>query len=350
VVDQPGEGTLMKANVEIVNPYPVTLDIPGLAWKIHVPGCNPTELIRLGNADTGPLSIRSGQNISVDISSLVSSLPKSVLDPCADGAPSPLEALFQAVIDPKQNTTVFISGGHQTASLPKWLPGILSGLRLPIPIPHVETNTSDLISSIKLSEMKVSLPPPWAPPGTPNSQPKISGVVEAVIVPPKEAASVGINVTAVKADIFLFDKGKKFGRVVVPEWSPATTIRKKKLHILARVAEVPVDVLDPVVFQSVMWKVLNGDGVVKIGVEGTVDGKVVVLVGEFAVRGIPVKGVVDVQGFSPYQDLNLGLVGEINVLSTTTKSISLSSTVKVNNPTEYEAFIPYLNLELLYDG
>jgi hypothetical protein len=99
-----------------------------------------------------------------------------------------------------------------------------------------------------------------------------------------------------------------------------------------------------------MWKVLNGDGVVKIGVEGTVDGKVVVLVGEFAIRGIPVKGVVDVEGFSPYQDLNLGLVGEINVLSTTTNSISLSSTVKVNNPTEYEAFIPYVNLELLYDG
>jgi hypothetical protein len=81
-------------------------------------------------------------------------------------------------------------------------------------------------------------------------------------------------------------------------------------------------------------EVLNVDGVMKIGVEGTVDGKVVVLVGEFAVRGIPVKGVVDVQGFALYQDLNLGLVGDINVLSTTTRSISLSSIVKVNNPTE----------------
>jgi hypothetical protein len=350
VVDQPGEGTLMKANVEIVNPYPVTLEIPGLAWRIHVPGCSPTELIRLGNADTAPLSIRSGQNISVDISSLISSLPDELLDPCANGTPSPLEVLFQAIIDPKQNTTVFISGGHQPAPLPKWLPGLLSGLRLPVPVPHVETNTSDLISSIHISEMKVSLPPPWAPPGSPNSQPKISGLIEAVILPPKEAAKVGINVTAVKADIYLFDKGKKFARVVVPQWSPATTIRKKKLHILARVAEVPVDVLDPVVFQQVMWKVLNGDEVVKIGVDGTVDGKVKVLVGEFAVRGIPVNGIVDVTGLSPYKDLNLGLVGDIDVLSTSAHSISLSSTVKVDNPTEYEAFVPYLNLELLYDG
>jgi hypothetical protein len=99
-----------------------------------------------------------------------------------------------------------------------------------------------------------------------------------------------------------------------------------------------------------MWKVLNGDEVVKIGVDGTVDGKVKVLVGEFAVRGIPVNGIVDVTGLSPYKDLNLGLVGDIDVLSTSAHSISLSSTVKVDNPTEYEAFVPYLNLELLYDG
>jgi hypothetical protein len=263
------------------------------------------------------------------------------------------------MIDPAQNTTIFISGHHPSDddnnnNLPKWLPNILSSLSIPIPLPHLETNnTSDLISSIHLSEMKFTLPPPWTPPGTPNAQPKISGLVEAIIKPPPQAKNVNINVTAVRADILLFDKGQKFGRILVPEWSPATTTHNKKdemIHILARVSEVPVEVLDPLVFQRVMGKVLQGGGTVEIGVEGTVDGQVIVLVGEFAVRGIPVKGVVEVEGISPYKDLKLGLVGDINVVGTTRNSISLAAGVKVKNPTQYEAFIPYLNLHLMYEG
>ena len=339
----------MTATAEIVNPYPVNVDVPSLAWKVLVPGCATTEAIRLTNADTGPISIRAGHNITVNVSSTISSLPSKLLDHCGDG-PSPLEILFQSLIDPKQNTTVLISGRHQSTSLPNWIPDILSSINISIPVPHLGTNTSDLISAIHVSDMKVTLPPPWAPPGTPHNQPKVSGVIEAIIRPPEEAANVAINVTAVRADVLLFDEGAKFGRVLVPEWSPAQTVRKKKIHVIARVAEVPIEVLDPIVFQRVMGKVLQGRGVVEIGVEGTVDGQVSVLVGDFAVRGIPVKGIVEVQGMYPFEDLRLALVGDIDVLETTKKGISLGSTVKVNNPTRYEAFIPYLDLQLLYNG
>lgn len=343
---------MLTSTVEIVNEYPVTIDVPGLKWRVIVPGCTPTERIRLTDAETGSLNIRKGENITVDVHSLVTSLPQKLLVPCADDAPSPLEVLFQSMVDPLQNTTIFISGHHQpfSGNLPKWLPNILSSLSVPIPIPHLETNTSDLISSIHLSEMKFTLPPPWAPPGSPNSQPKISGLVEAVIKPPPQAKSVNINVTAVKADVLLFDKGQKFGRIVVPEWSPATTTRKEMIHILARVSEVPVEVLDPIVFQRVMGRVLQGGGTVEIGVEGTVDGQVSVLIGEFAIRGIPVKGVVEVQGISPYKDLKLELVGDLNVVGTTRNSISIAAGVKIKNPTQYQAFVPYLNLHLMYEG
>ena len=353
VVDQPGEGTLMTASAEIVNPYPMTLDIPALEWKVSVPGCTPSERIRLTNANTGPLTIRAGKNIIVDVSSSISSLPQELLDPCLDATPSPLEALFQALMDPKQNTTVFISGssrGISLPNLPKWLPDILSSLTIPVPVPHLDGNTTDLISAIHCSEMKVTFPSPWAPPGTPNAQPKVSGVIEAVILPPKEAENVAINVTAVKADVYLFDQGAKFGRILVPVWSPATTERKVKIHVKVRVAEVPIEVLDPIVFQRVMTKILRGGGTVEIGVEGTVDSQVSVLVGDFAIRGIPVKGIVEVEGIYPFNDLNTSLVGDIEVVSTTRNSITLTSTVKVKNPTEYEAVIPYLDLELLYEG
>ena len=122
VVDQPAEGTLMTASAQVVNPYPMTLDIPALAWKVLVPGCNPSDRIRLTDIDTGTISVRTGENITVKISTLISSLPQSLLDPCGDKSPSPLEVLFQALLDPEQNTTVYISGRHQIGSLPKWLP------------------------------------------------------------------------------------------------------------------------------------------------------------------------------------------------------------------------------------
>lgn len=341
---------MMTASAQLVNPYPMTLDIPSLAWKILVPGCNPSTRIRLTDVNTGALSLRAGKNITVNVSSLLSSLPQSLLDPCKGGTPSPLEVLFQSFLDPNQNATVFISGSHQTSPLPKWLPGILSSLTIPFPLPHLGSNTSDLISSIHCSEMRVTFPSPWAPPGTPAAQPKVSGVIEAVIRPPKEADNVAVNVTAVRTDVFLLDKGQKFGRIVIPEWVPATTERDIMIHVKTRVAEVPIEVLDSVVFQGVMTKVLRGAGTVEIGVQGTVDAQVTILIGEFAMRGIPVEGIVEVQGIDPFDDLKIGLVGDIDVLSTTRNSITLSSTVQVNNPTEYEAFIPYLNLHLLYDG
>ena len=350
VVDQPGQGTLMTASADIVNPYAMTLDVPALDWKVFVPGCTPSERIRLTNARTGRLSIRDGKNITVEVSSSISSLPQALLDPCRDATPSPLEAFFQAFLDPKQNTTVFISGASHAISLPKWLPDILSSLIVPVPVPHFDTNTTDLISAIHCSEMKVTFPSPWAPPGTPQAQPRVSGLIEAVIRPPKEAENVAINVTAVKTDVYLFDEGAKFGRIVVPEWSPATTERKAKIHVKARVAEVPIEVLDPVIFQRVMTKVLRGGGTVEIEVEGTVDTQVSVLVGDFAIRGIPVKGIVEVQGIYPSDDLKTSLMGDIEVVSTTRNSITLASTVKVKNPTDYEAIIPYLDLELLYEG
>jgi len=349
VVDRPDVGTEVTATAEVVNPYPVSLEIPRLGWKVLVPGCTPNDTIRLANLDTAPISLRTGQNITVLVSSIVSTLPEELSKPCGDG-PSPLEALFQSVLDPIQNTTVFISGRHQTGSFPSWITDLLSSINVPVPIPHLKANTSDLISAIHVSEMKVSLPPPWAPPGTPHQEPKISGVIEAIIRPPKEGANVAINVTAVKGDIYLFDEGKKFGRVLVPEWSPATTVRKSKIHVIARVAEVPIEVLDPIVFQRVMGKVLQGRGVVEIGVDGTVDAKVSVLVGDFVVRGIPVQGVVEVNGVYPFDDLNLGLVGDIEVLSTTRTSVAIGASVQVNNPTKYEAFVPYLDLQLLYNG
>jgi len=350
VADVPDEGTVVTASASVINVYPVIVDIPSLALSLIVPGCTPSDRIRVTDAIAAPLSIRPGKNITINIRTAVSSLPAELSTPCGDEGPSPLDALMQTILDPDQNATVFIAASREMKTLPEWLTRILSSVAIPIPIPRIHSNTSDLVSSIRCSEMKISFPSPWAPPDVPAGKPRISGVIEAVILPPKQLEKVAVNVTALRTDVYLSDEGDKFGRIVVPVWNPAVTERRKKLHIKTRVAEVPIEVLDPIIFQRVMGKVVRGNGNVTIGVDGTVDAKATVLIGDFTIRGIPVHGDVDVEGISPFGNLNMSLIGGINVASTTKNSITLTSTVKVKNPTKYEAVVPYLNLHLLYDG
>ena len=350
VTDVPDEGTVVTASASVANLYPVIMDIPSLTLSLIIPGCTPSDRIRVTDAIIAPLSIRPDKDIVINLRSVVSSLPAELSTPCADDGLSPLEALMQTLLDPDQNATVFITASREKETLPEWLTRILSSITIPIPIPRIQSNTSDLISSIHCTEMKVSFPSPWAPPDVPAGKPRISGLIEAVILPPKQIDKVSVNVTALRTDVYLSDEGDKFGRIVVPVWNPAVTERRKKLHVKTRVAEVPIEVLDPIVFQRVMAKVFRGEGSVTIGVDGTVDAKATVLIGDFTLRGIPVHGDVDVEGISPFGDLNMSLIGGINVASTTKNSITLTSTVEVKNPTEYEAVVPYLNLHLLYDG
>jgi Protein of unknown function (DUF3712) len=340
----------VTASADAANPFPLTFDVPSLLLSLIVPGCAPSARIRVTDATIAPISLQPGKNVSVDVRSAVSSLPAELSTPCGDDGPSPLEALMQSLVDPDQNATVFVAASREMKSLPAWLARILSSFTIPIPVPRVDTNTSDLVPSIHCSEMKVTFPSPWAPPDVPAGKPRVSGVIEAVVVLPKAIDKVALNVTALRTDVYLSDEGVKFGRIVVPVWIPAVTERRKKIHVTTRVAEVPVDVLDPIAFQRVMTKVLRGEGTVTIGVDGTVDAQATVLIGKFTIRGIPVHGDVDVEGISPFGDLDMKLVGGVNLVSTTTDSITLTAAVEVKNPTEYEAVVPYLNLHLLYDG
>ena len=348
-MDKPDEGTVMTASAEVMSRHALSLDVPRLRWEVLVRGCGFQERIKLADAITNPLKVRPGKNFTVGFSSTISSLPRDLLDPCTDETPSPLETLFQDILDPNKTASVFVSGKHAPPNIPNWISRLLSSVTLPIPLPHLTPNTSELVSGIHCSEMKFAFPSPWAPPGSPQSKLRVSALIEVVINPPPGTENFNINVTAVRADVFLLDERKKFGRVVVPVWSPATTFRTTKIHITARVIEVPVEVLDPALFQKVMGKVLYG-GNAEIGVDGTVDAQVSVLMGDFQIRGIPVQAVVEVQGTHPLDDLKMRLDGDINVVYTTTRSIVLQSTVGVTNPTEYEAFVPYLNLNLLYKG
>jgi hypothetical protein len=74
------------------------------------------------------------------------------------------------------------------------------------------------------------------------------------------------------------------------------------------------------------------------------------VVGGFVVRDIPVKTTVQVQGMFPFEDLNVRLVGGLDVLSATREGVHLFASAQVDNPMEVEGSVPYLNVRMLYEG
>jgi len=360
VEDNVKKGTVMSASVELDNSYPVEVEVPELGWRVSLPGCD-SELIRVTDAETSTITIVPGETVVVNISSSILSLPEKFLTPCTNTF-SPLESFVHSLL----NTTltpprIYLSGHYPTnpsPSLPPWLPGLLSSLTIPLPLPQLDSNLTDnLQTDIKVRNMKFTLPSPWAPPGTPYSQPKVSGQVDATITLPPEIAQVKVNITALRTDLNLFDEGEQFGRIVIPEWVPAKTTRREtqdgrvNITVTNQVVEVPVEVVDPVIFNRVMRKVLQGEGVVEVGIQGTVDAKVEIQVGKFILRKIPVRTSVAVQGMFPFmEDVDIRLAGDVNVLSTAEEGVQIETTVQVDNPTEMEGSIPYLNVRLLYEG
>lgn len=78
-----------------------------------------------------------------------------------------------------------------------------------------------------------------------------------------------------------------------------------------------------------------------------VDVNTVTALGEFVVRKLPAEGKIFVKplggGFEQ-------TIGDLEILETTAKTITLSATVNVTNPTDYSARVPYVNISVSSNG
>ena len=343
-----------KASVSIMNDYPVRFDVPPLHFTILVPNCLPDDdYLPLGDARTETAHIVPKEYVTVNVTGVIQQLPQSLTQACPGSNSSPLDSLLGDYLEGKA-TTIFVRGsGEQDPSTPGWITNLIKDTTVPLPMPgHPFDN---LIRNFSLADVHFGLPDPFADPSTPDSQPKISAIVKALVGLPKEI-NFNLDVDRVKADADVFYHGKKLGKLDLHKWQKARTSNVNgtgngpELLIESEVKNAPLQITDDDLFTEVIQSLVFGGKGVVLGVKAAVDVHTVTALGEFVVREIPATGKVFVKpigggglsGFKPQ-------IGDLEILETSKSSLKLQAKVNLTNPTEYSANIPYVNVHILHN-
>ena len=332
------EGMKAMAEVSLMNDYPVQFEVPPLSFDVLLPDCYDNYLT-LGNARTEVAKILPKQLVNVSVTGLIKQLPTQLTTACPGTSLSPLDGILGRYLKGEE-TTVYVRGSDQDLRTPDWMTELLRGTVLPMPLPGHPFDK--LIKNFSLANVHFNLPDPTAEPDTPESQPRISATVKALIGLPHEM-NFNLDVDKVKADADIFYKGDKLGKLDLNRWQPARTSKVgKDLLIESDVNNAPLTVTDTDVFAEVVQKMLFGKGVI-LDIHADVDVNAATVLGEFVIRRIPAKGKIFIKslggGFFPK-------VGGFDVVDTTGSSITLSASVNVNNPTAYSAHVPYVNISI----
>jgi hypothetical protein len=305
-VDIPGAAKkAMAADVSLkaFNKYPVQLDIPQLAFEILVPNCAVSDpYILIADATTEPVAIRPQTDVVVNARGLVRELPESLTRICPNSDSSPLDQLLRQYVK-GEAATVFVRG-KKGGDTPDWLGEILSSVTVPIPFPG--HSFDGFVRQFALNDVHFTLPDPFAEPGDPDANPKISANIVVTAALPAEM-NFDVNVTKVRATSDVFYKHKKLGELNLKEWQPAnsTKIEAKKgeqeamLKIQAKITDAPLNVTDEDVFTEVVQALLFGGKEVNLKIEALVDVQIKTVLGALRLKDIPATGKVPVK--RPYQ-------------------------------------------------
>lgn len=339
------------ASVSVMNEYPVKFDIPPLRFDILVPNCLPDqEFLFLADAKTETAHVRPKQFVDLNVTGLIRELPEELITACPMSNSSPLDALLADYLQGKDTTICVRGGAHQGTETPGWMTSLIRGTAVPLPLPgHPFGN---LIRNFSLADVYFSLPDPWAEPDSPDSQPRISAVVKALVALPKDM-NFNVNVDRVRADADVFYKGKKLGELDLHKWQKARTTKledrdKSGLLIESKVKEAPLNITDDDAFADLVQSLIFGGKGADLGIKAKVDVNTKTALGHFTIRKIPAEGKVHVKPISRggFSDLN-PQIGSLEILKTTTSSLQIQAKANITNPTEYSAKIPFININIL---
>jgi hypothetical protein len=303
----PGESEAMAAEVSITafNAYPVSVDVPELAFEILVPGCNPVDpSILVALATTSRVAVRPHADVVVDAHGLIKELPDLLTRVCPNSDSSPLDMLLKKYLD-GESAAVFVRGQKQPAGdTPDWLADILSSVTVPVPFPG--RTFDSLIRSFSLTDVNFKMPDPDADPNDPSSNPRVSGTILVLAGLPSEM-NFSLNVTNVRADADVFYRGDKLGELDLKQWQdanstqiPATEESEATLKIQSRINDAPLNVTDSDVLTDVIQALIFGGREVMLTVKALVDVKVQTILGELVVKAVPAEGKIPVKRPSPF--------------------------------------------------
>jgi len=291
------EGKTIAVEVSILtfNEYPISLDVPELAFEVLVPGCTAAApSILVAAATTNAIAVRAHSDVIVDVRGSLVQLPDSLTRPCPDSDSSPLDMLFEKYLSGKP-ATVFVRGQKQpVAEVPGWIIELLSSITVPVALPGRPLD--NLLREFSLSDVSFDMPDPAADPEDPRSKPRVSGTIVATAELPAEL-DLTLNVTGVRANSDVFYRGRKLGELKLKKWQKATSTQLPKktgqhaalLKIQARINNAPVDVTNPNVLTDIIQSILFGKDVI-LGIKALVDAKVQTVLGDLMIKAIPAEG------------------------------------------------------------
>lgn len=294
----PRVGRIVQGDVSAVvaNKFPVKFTVPPLGFKIMVSGCNPDQpKIDVANAQTKTIHVEPKQDVPVDAVGIVHKLPKDLTSICPKLLKSPLDILLTDYMNGEE-LTLFVSGSeNQSSETPSWIADFLSDIVVPIDF-HGKT-FDKLIRNFTMEDVHFGLPDPFSGPDSPDSNPRVSATIKAIINLPDEM-NFNLDVQRVKAQAEIFSHGKKLGDLDLKEWQKAESKRIEKegqkpgLQVSSIIKDAPINITDNEVFADLVRKVVFGGKEVVLAVKAAVDVQTSTVLGDLVVRDIPAEGEV----------------------------------------------------------
>lgn len=278
---------------------PFALRVPRLGFQVLVPNCSPGDpFISVADARTEVIQIDPGRTTNMEIGGLIRGLSNELTAVCPGKKHSPLDFLVKSYIDGRK-TTIYVRG-VQTPYLgtPAWMGDLLKNVT--VPLPFTGHSLDNVVKNFTMSETHFSLPNPFAEPGTPEAQLRVSSLVNALVSVPKQM-NFRVDVPEVRATAGVYYNGTKLGNLAVPEWEEAnsTLIEDRNgtpaLSVQFPMKDAPLDVTNEDALTEILQSLIFARNSVNLTVAVSVDAKVATGLGKFAVRGIPADGKVHVK-------------------------------------------------------
>ena len=294
---KPEGGIHADVEIAVFNEYPVSFTVPPLKFDILVSGCTAEmDNILVASATTDEIEILPKGTVTVAAKAAIRQLPDTLVSICPGSGSSPLDVLLASYMHGK-DTTVLVRGSRSPVEgTPQWVSELLASTIVPISV--TGHSFGNLIEDFSMNDVHFSMPDPFADPGSPEAQPKISATVKVQAKLPQEI-NFSIGVPRVRADSDVFFRGQKLGHLDLHEWQKANSTRIEphgkvppKMIIESVIKDAPLNVTDNDVLGEVIQELFFGDGKVVLDIQASVDANLSTVLGSFVVRGIPAEGKV----------------------------------------------------------
>lgn len=226
-------------------------------------------------------------------------VPQKLISSCPGTTASPLDLLISKYIRGLV-TTIYVRGGSLVSpAIPQRLQELLKSVT--VPFPFTSPGFSRLIKRFSMENVQFYLPSPSAKPNTPESMPKVSALVQAIVDLPRQL-DIPVNISRVRTDANVFYHDHKLGIIDIKEWQNARVRRtvddsdgRPTMVVEFDIRKAPLQVTDEDLLSEVLQKMLFERQDIPLRVDAHVDAELQSALGEFIVRDIPSGGNIIVR-------------------------------------------------------